>query len=50
MIAKGWGIGRGRQETKLVFSGYRVSVLQDENGQYLLHNHVNALNTTEPET
>ena len=48
-MTKGWGIGRGRQETKFVFSGYRVSALQDEYGHCLLHNHVTALNTTGPE-
>ena len=42
-------MGGGKQERKLVFSGYTVSVLQDEKGHYLLHNHVNVLNTTEPE-
>lgn len=49
VITKGWGIGGGRQEIKLVFSGYRVSLLQDEKGHYLPHNQVNVLNTTEPE-
>ena len=49
VITKGWGMGGGKQERKLVFSGYTVTVLQDEKGHYLLHNQVNVLNTTEPE-
>ena len=38
----------GGESGELVFNGYRVSVLQDENhsGDWL-HHHVNVLNTTE---
>lgn len=44
LVARGWGRGNG----ELLFTGYRVSVLQDEKSAGDgWHNSVNVLNTTE---
>ena len=45
MVIRGWGLG-GRGEQEVLFSGYNVSVLQDEKVLEISHNHVSIVKAT----